>query len=325
MMAAAQPYPRRRSSILLPLAVFTGMITLVLAAGLLGYSHELSQARAEKGRMLATVADLKVRQVSAWLDERRSDAELALHDEQFAAQTEDWLMRGAPDDATGHSLKSHLQSILLASQYHSVMLLDRDLMTRAAAGTTPAFNDTLRRAAQAALQKTTVTFVYDRADAGHDQRAESFTLFAPLRVTDAGPARVVGLLALSIDPNRYLYPLLDWWPTPASSGVTYLLRREGEQLTNMSGARDAHNQHLTLPTRLDKLLSAQTLRNQTTLLEGLDIDEPTINALIKERNEVRGLQNWARSDEIRDRLLAKNIELKDGPEGTTWGIRRNQT
>ncbi len=266
-MATAQSYPRRRGAFLLPLAVVTGMIGLVLAAGLLGYSHELAQARAEKGRMLGTIADLKVRQVSAWLVERRSDADLALHDEQFAAQTEDWLMRGAPDDATGHSLKSHLQSILLASQYHSVMLLDRDLMTRAAAGTTPAFNDTLRRAARDALQKTTITFVDNRADAGHDQRRESFTLFAPLRVSDTDPARVVGLLALSIDPNRYLYPLLDWWPTPASSGATYLIRHDGEQLTYMSGPRDAH---LTPPTRLDKLLSAQALRNQTMLLEGLD-------------------------------------------------------
>jgi len=270
-MAAAHSSPRRhRGAVLLPLAVLTCMISLVLAAGLLGYSHELAQARAEKARMLATIAALKVRQVSAWLDERRSDADLVLHDEQFAAQTEDWLMRGAPDDATGHGLKSHLQSIFLTSQYHSVMLLDRDLMARAAAGTTPVFNDTLRRAARDALQKTTVTFVDNRADPEQDQHTGSLTLFAPLRVNDAGTTRVVGLLALSIDPSRYLVPLLDWWPTAASSGATYLIHRDGEKLTYMSGPDAAHDKHLTYPTRLDKLLSAQTLRNQTTLLEGLD-------------------------------------------------------
>ena len=267
-MATAQTYPQQRGRLLLSLTVLIGMIGLVIAAGLFGYSHELAQARAEKGRLLTTVADLKVRQVSAWLDERRSDADLVLHDEQFAAQAEDWLMRGAPDDATGLSLKSHLQSILLASQYHSVMLLDRDLMTRAAAGTTPAFDDTLRRAAQDALQKPAVTFVDNRGDG--DQRSEYFTLFAPLRVNDVGLPRVVGLLALSIDPNRYLYPLLDWWPTPASSGASYLIRHEGERLTYMSAPRDADNKRLSIPTRLDRLLSAQTLRNQTTPLEGLD-------------------------------------------------------
>jgi cysteinyl-tRNA synthetase len=66
-------------------------------------------------------------------------------------------------------------------------------------------------------------------------------------------------------------------------------------------------------------------RKKAALLEGIDIDEATINAMIQERNKARSGRNWARSDEIRNRLLAKNIELKDGPEGTTWEIKRNQT
>jgi cysteinyl-tRNA synthetase len=64
-------------------------------------------------------------------------------------------------------------------------------------------------------------------------------------------------------------------------------------------------------------------RKKAAQLERIDIDEATIVALIKERNEARAGRNWARSDQIRDQLLSKNIELKDGPEGTTWEIRRN--
>jgi cysteinyl-tRNA synthetase len=59
------------------------------------------------------------------------------------------------------------------------------------------------------------------------------------------------------------------------------------------------------------------------LLLGLDIDEQSIQALIDERFRSRIEKNWKRSDEIRDELLAKGIELKDGPEGTTWGIKRS--
>ena len=89
---------------------------------------------------------------------------------------------------------------------------------------------------------------------------------------------MVGLLALSIDPNRTLYPQLDWWPTPASSGATYLIRYEGEHLTYLSGPRDAHNNQLTIPTRLDKNLSTRALHNQTTLLEGLDYRQRAVLA-----------------------------------------------
>jgi cysteinyl-tRNA synthetase len=45
--------------------------------------------------------------------------------------------------------------------------------------------------------------------------------------------------------------------------------------------------------------------------------------LIAERVQCRLDKNWSRSDEIRDELLAKNIELQDGPDGTTWSVKTN--
>lgn len=56
---------------------------------------------------------------------------------------------------------------------------------------------------------------------------------------------------------------------------------------------------------------------------GIDFNESQIEALIREREQCRADKNWARSDEIRDELLANNIELKDGPEGTTWAVKQN--
>ncbi len=52
-----------------------------------------------------------------------------------------------------------------------------------------------------------------------------------------------------------------------------------------------------------------------------DLDVAAIEALIAERNQCRAAKNWARSDEIRNLLLARNIELKDGPNGTTWSVK----
>jgi cysteinyl-tRNA synthetase len=47
------------------------------------------------------------------------------------------------------------------------------------------------------------------------------------------------------------------------------------------------------------------------------IDEDIEN-LIKERDQARENKDWARSDEIRDKLLKKGIILEDSPEGTKW-------
>ena len=48
--------------------------------------------------------------------------------------------------------------------------------------------------------------------------------------------------------------------------------------------------------------------------------EGVVNMLIEMRNEARANKNWALSDEIRDKLLALGIQLKDGKEGTGFSI-----
>ena len=54
--------------------------------------------------------------------------------------------------------------------------------------------------------------------------------------------------------------------------------------------------------------------NTTQKLEGV------IEMLIEMRKTARDNKNWALSDEIRDKLLALNIQLKDGKEGTSYSF-----
>jgi cysteinyl-tRNA synthetase len=65
-----------------------------------------------------------------------------------------------------------------------------------------------------------------------------------------------------------------------------------------------------------------TREMQRKLLEKLNLDKESIEKLVRERTLARQNKDWARSDVIRDELLAKGVELKDGPEGTTWKVKR---
>ena len=47
-----------------------------------------------------------------------------------------------------------------------------------------------------------------------------------------------------------------------------------------------------------------------------------IAGLITARNAARKAKNFKEADRIRDELLAQGIVLKDGPEGTTWELKR---
>jgi cysteinyl-tRNA synthetase len=52
------------------------------------------------------------------------------------------------------------------------------------------------------------------------------------------------------------------------------------------------------------------------------VDPDEIARAIAARNEARKARNFKESDRIRDDLAAKGIVLKDGPQGTTWEVKR---
>ena len=62
------------------------------------------------------------------------------------------------------------------------------------------------------------------------------------------------------------------------------------------------------------------LRDENWLKSGdaAMLDSAGIEAEIKARNAARAERDFARADEIRDRLAAKGIRLLDGPDGTSW-------
>ena len=64
-------------------------------------------------------------------------------------------------------------------------------------------------------------------------------------------------------------------------------------------------------------------RQKKEILARIDIAPSTIEQLIVQRNEARATKDWAMSDQIRDRLLGHGIELKDGPAGTSWDVKRD--
>jgi cysteinyl-tRNA synthetase len=55
---------------------------------------------------------------------------------------------------------------------------------------------------------------------------------------------------------------------------------------------------------------------------GFAIDETRVERLIASRSDARAAKNWAEADRLRAELDTMGIVLKDGPEGTSWELRR---
>ncbi|MEA3429492.1 MAG: cysteine--tRNA ligase, partial [Thermodesulfobacteriota bacterium] len=62
-------------------------------------------------------------------------------------------------------------------------------------------------------------------------------------------------------------------------------------------------------------------KKRSTGLEKKSIDPEFIDKMIKERIEDRKAKNWARADQIRQKLNEMNIIIEDRPEGTIWRVK----
>ena len=98
------------------------------------------------------------------------------------------------------------------------------------------------------------------------------SLLVPIVIQRGGSPVTVAVILLRIDPQRFLYPLIQSWPTPSRSSETLLIRREGEEVVFLNELRHRKNTALTLrfPISRQGLPAAMAARGQEGIAEGFD-------------------------------------------------------
>jgi cysteinyl-tRNA synthetase len=95
-----------------------------------------------------------------------------------------------------------------------------------------------------------------------------------------------------------------------------------DDLAQLDGAHDAIQRQGRVLGIFGEAAAAFLERRKRENIRDAVIDPAAIEALIARRNEARQNKDWKLSDAIRDELLAQSIELKDGPNGTAWSVKR---
>jgi len=89
---------------------------------------------------------------------------------------------------------------------------------------------------------------------------------------EAHDDRIIGILALRIDPETYLYPLINLWPTPSRTAETLLIRRDGNDALFLNELKFQKNTalHLRIPLSSKDVPAVKAALGLEGIMEGLD-------------------------------------------------------
>jgi cysteinyl-tRNA synthetase len=87
--------------------------------------------------------------------------------------------------------------------------------------------------------------------------------------------------------------------------------------TPADGDGPPYEEELAALAAMNSVLGVLDLEHEAEVDTG-DLDVALVETRIADRKRARDERDWARADELRDELLAMGVEIKDGPQGTTW-------
>ncbi len=258
---------------LLFFVLFTMLIT---TGGYFVFHRYKGEIKTDKQNELAAIAELKAGQITNWMTERRGDAQSMRDDNLFVSTVDHWLQQGSP----AGKIKSQLAVRLVSMQqtnatygYTAISLFDDKavLHLSTAADEEPIQGlDKMRLLESMRSGQLAFSEIHREKTALSDKL--EIELMAPLALLENGKARIVGAILFRIDPGRFIFPLIQHWPTPSTSAESLLVRREGDMVVFLNELRHRKNTALAmhLPQSNGELPSVMAALGQLGMAEGVD-------------------------------------------------------
>ncbi len=249
--------------------VFLGLSLIISVAGFLFYQSGKAEIKKNIENDLAAIADLKVHLIETWRQERLANAGVIRDNQLIAGRIAQWLKKPADPAFTG-SLLIWMVALQRENGYQSVLLLDPSGKPRLGTRSDNLEDSCDQEYLSLALHSRNVVF----SDLYRTRREGKIylDLYTPLLQEDERGSKVIGIMVLRIDPYKFLFPLIQSWPTPSRSAETLIIRREGDRVLFLNDLRHRKGSALTLSVPLDapQFPAAKAASRQKGVTEGID-------------------------------------------------------
>ena len=262
------------------LAIFSLVALITIGVAYVYFSAFEREFRRGIESELSAVADLKVNELTLWRRERIADGSLFYRNANYADLVRSYL-QSPEDPEPGERLGLWLDKLRTAYDYQQVALLDAQ---GALIDVSPPLDEPVSphvaEKARDVLAAQEIAFVdfHRHTPDGPVLLSVLVPILDPLE-GDAG----LGVLVIETDPNRYLYPMIQRWPTGRATAETLLVRREGDHVLFLNDLRyhDDAALRLTIPLTQEALPAAMALQGAEGLVEGFDYRGVPVAAAVR--------------------------------------------
>jgi two-component system, cell cycle sensor histidine kinase and response regulator CckA len=261
------------------------IVALLAAAGLLfggslwfyrSQEREVYRAAEEQ---LSSIARLKVDRIAAWRAERQADAAV-LMEEPLLARTASRFLSDSADDESRSLLLSRFGSLQHHYHYVDVLLVDAAGQVRLSLSGDDTISAQLGSAGIAAQQQGKPVFsdIYAEDEDG----ALRIGVFAPLLHNAAMGGEPFGAVVMMSDVSRFLYPLVEFWPTSSSTAETLMVQRDGENVLFLNDLRHQADTALTLRIPLSRtdVPAVMAIQGRQGVVRGRDYRDMEVVSVI---------------------------------------------
>ena len=231
------------------------------------YRQQSQTIRMNKINELNSIAELKVNEIMQWRRDRLADIRNFSDNPFINDAFNQWLTTPDNDEARKAILESfqllkdsyHYRDIILVDKTGSVSLsLDPQFS---------ALDEYTSNLVSRAIQKNEI-FIGD-FNRNSENGQVNLDIFAAIQDEQNQPK---GVLILRVDPDVYLYPLIQSWPTPSETAETLLIRKDGDQVLFLNLLRHSSALPLTLTIPISSLdiPAVQAVLGYTGEFDGID-------------------------------------------------------
>jgi PAS domain S-box-containing protein len=251
------------------LLIFATLSFGIVAGGAFYYRHYERQFRAAAEHQLAAITELKAGELAQYREERLEDAAIFFNNTAFSGLVRRFLEH--PEDAEAQQqIQEWIVKCTATEQYDLGCLFDAQGVIRLSvpAGRPPISSDVARRIPEVLRSGQVIFQDFHRNE--HDQRVY-LTLLVPI-FSGLEHSEALGVLALRINPETYLYPFIKRWPTPSLTAETLLVRRESNDVLFLNELKFRTNTALNLRISLtsNNMPAVKAVLGQQDIVEGSD-------------------------------------------------------